>query len=151
MAIVRAATEEDIPRILELYGQLTITTSPAETKQSPSPDDYRKIFARICQLPEYELLVAEEQGKVIGTMVLMIVPNLSHNALPWALIENMVIDASHRRGGTGRLLMDCAVKRAKEVRCYKIQLASTNSRKEAHAFYRSMGFKALAKGFRLYL
>ncbi|MDP6126933.1 MAG: GNAT family N-acetyltransferase [Dehalococcoidales bacterium] len=81
----------------------------------------------------------------------MVVPNLSNNALPWALIENMVVDAAFRRGGAGRQLTDYAVKRAEEARCYKIQLASTNSRKEAHAFHRSMEFKASAKGFRLYL
>lgn len=151
MAIVREAAEADIPRIIELYDQLTISKPAAELKRNPSPEDYREAFARIRQQPGHELLVVEEGGEVSGTMVFLIVPNLSHNGLPWALLENMVVDEKGRRGGTGRLLIDYALKRARETGCYKIQLASTNSRKEAHAFYRSMGFKASARGFRLYL
>ena len=69
MAIVRLATEGDIPRILKLYGQLTITTSTTERQRIPSPEDYRETFTRISQLPGHELLVAEEKSKVIDTMV----------------------------------------------------------------------------------
>lgn len=151
MATVRKAAEADIPRIIELYGQLTISKPAAELKRQASPDDYREVFARIGEQPGHELVVVEEGGEVSGTMVFLIVPNLSHKALPWALIENMVIDQKLRRGGTGKLLIDYALKRAREAGCYKIQLLSSNPRKEAHAFYRSMGFKASARGFRLYL
>ena len=150
MAIVRVATEEDVTCILELYRQLAITTSQAELHQSPSPDDYRRVFAEICALPGHELLVVEYQGEVAGTVVLLIVPNLSHGALPWALVENLVIDTRYRRRGLGRLLMDYAVARAKEARCYKIVLSSDKRRPEAHRFYRSLGFEASAHGFRLY-
>ena len=149
MAIVRVATEEDVTCILELYRQLAITTSQAELHQSPSPDDYRRVFAEICALPGHELLVVEYQDEVAGTVVL-IVPNLSHGALPWALVENLVIDTRYRRRGLGRLLMDYAVARAKEAQCYKIVLSSDKRRPEAHRFYRSLGFKASAHGFRLY-
>ena len=148
---VRLATEADIPRIIELYGQLTITTTPAELARTPSRDDYHQVFARICEQPGHEQLVAEEGDKVTGSMVFLIVPNLSHNGMPWALIENMVVDKNRRREGIGRLLIEYALKRAKETGCYKIQLESSKSRKEAHAFYRSMGFEASGLGFRLYL
>ena len=60
MAIVRAATESDIPRILELYRQLTITTAPVELDQKPSLQDYKRVFARISAVPGLELLVSEE-------------------------------------------------------------------------------------------
>ena len=151
MAKVRLATEADIPRIIELYRQLTITTSDAEKRQSPSADDYKNVFDQINQQEGHSLLVAEEDGQVTGTMVFLVVPSLSHNGLPWAVIENMVVEENKRRSGAGRLLVEYALKLAGKAGCYKIQLASTNSRKEAHTFYRSMGFIARAKGFRLYL
>ena len=151
MATVREATEADIPRIVELYDQLTISKPNAEQGCSPSPEDYREIYARIQQQPGHELVVVEDRGKVTGTMVFVIIPNLSHKGLPWAVIENMVVEENSRRGGIGRAMIDYALKRAEETGCYKIQLSSTNSRKEAHDFYRSMGFIAKAKGFRLYL
>ena len=53
MVTIRAATEEDIPRILKLYRQLAITTSQIELSRSPSPDEYRRIFSEICSAPEW--------------------------------------------------------------------------------------------------
>jgi predicted N-acetyltransferase YhbS len=150
MAIVRAATKNDIPRILELYRQLSITTAPTELDRKPSLEDYRRVFARISAVPGLELLVAEEEGEIAGSVVLFIAPNLSHGGLPWALVENVIVDQKYRRQGIGKLLMDYAIARAKEAGCYRIGLSSDKKRREAHQFYRALGFKASAHGFRLY-
>ncbi|MFC2012499.1 GNAT family N-acetyltransferase [Chloroflexota bacterium] len=148
MSVIRPARESDIPRILELYRQLSLS---AELEQEPSLDNYRQVFNEISAFSRYELVVAEEQGEVIGTLVLLIVPNLSHNALPWAIVENMAVDERRRRQGTGKLLMDYAIARAREASCYKIQLLSNKKRDEAHQFYRTLGFEASAHGLRFYL
>jgi len=150
VAIIRAATEEDIPRILELYRELAITTSEAERGLAPSQDDYQRVFAEISTMPGHELLVAEEKGEVVGSVVLLIVSNLSHGALPWALVENLVVDQRYRRQGLGRLLMEYAIARSKKAGCYKLVLNSNKERREAHRFYSSLGFKASAHGFRFY-
>jgi predicted N-acetyltransferase YhbS len=151
MATIRVATEEDIPRILELYGDLVISTAPGELNRKPGADDYRRAFAKIRAATGQELLVAEEEGKVIGTMMLIIVPNLSHGGLPWAGVENVMVDSDYRRQGIGRLLMDYVLAQAKKAGCYKIQLISDKSRKEAHKFYKALGYKASGHGFRMYL
>jgi predicted N-acetyltransferase YhbS len=150
VAIVRVATEEDISRILELYREMVITTSEAERGRAPSQDDYRRVFDEISAMPGHELLVAEEQGEVVGSVVLLIVPNLSHEALPWAVVENLVVDQRYQGKGLGRILMEYAIARAKEAGCYKIGLSSNKRRREAHRFYSSLGFKASSQGFRLY-
>jgi predicted N-acetyltransferase YhbS len=150
MAIIRAATEADIPRILELYEELVITTSEAEKNRNPSLDDSRKVYAQIQAMPGHELLVAEDEGEVIGSVVLLTVPNLSHNASPWAIIENVIVTQEHRRQGVGRQLMEYAVARAQKTGCYVIELSSNRTRHEAHRFYESLGFEASAHGFRLY-
>ena len=152
MATIRPATEDDIPRILELYEeQLAIGATETEMQRNPSSDDYLQAFSMINALPGCELVVAEEDGEVIGTTMLMIVPNLSHKALPWAVVENVVVDSDYRRKGIGRLLMDYCAAQAKKAGCYKVQLLSNKSRNEAHQFYLSLGYKASAEGFRLYL
>jgi L-amino acid N-acyltransferase YncA len=150
MAIIRAATEEDIPRILELYDELVTSSVPAETDRTPSLDDYRRIYEQASIMPGHELIVAEEEGEVIGTMVLITVPNLSHHGLPWAIVENVVTDRRFQRHGIGRSMMEYAIDRAREAGCYKLQLASSKTRHEAHRFYESLGFEASAHGFRLY-
>jgi len=150
MANVRLATEEDIPRILELYHELTIPLSQAEMSQSPSPDDVHAVFAEICADPRHELFVAEDQGDVVGTVVLLIVPNLSHSATPWALVENLVVGEKYRRRGFGKMLLEHVIARARERGCHRIELCSDKRREEAHQLYSSVGFEASAYGFRIH-
>jgi GNAT superfamily N-acetyltransferase len=145
MATVRQATEADIPRILELYE--TLTGEPHKLARHET----QPLFNEIKAMPGHELLVAEEDGAVVGSMVLLIVPNFSHGALPWAIVENLVVDDGRRRQGIGRALMDYARERAREAGCYKIQLLSNTKRNEAHRFYKKLGFKTSADGFRMYL
>jgi GNAT superfamily N-acetyltransferase len=144
MIIVREAIDGDIPRILELYEELT------EEKIDVSEDKIHRVFDEIAAIPNQELMVAEKDNLVVGTLFLQIVPNLSHNAHPWGILENMVVDVRYRRQGIGRLLIDHALLRCREAGCYKLQLLSHKSRTPAHEFYRSMGFDESALGFRIY-
>jgi len=150
MVTIRTAKEEDIPRILELYRQLAFTPPPPSSPQ-PSVEEYRWAFAEMSAVPGYRLLVAEEDGEIFGTTVLAILPGIAHGVSPFAVVEYVVVDEKCRRKGIGRLLMDDIVARAKEAGCYKIMLTSDKRRKEAHEFYKSLGFEASAHGFRLYL
>jgi GNAT superfamily N-acetyltransferase len=151
MATIRPAVEADVPSILELYDQLAVGASDGKSHLKPALEDCAQVFAQIDAMPGHELLVAEEDGRVIGTTVLIIVPNLTHGALPWAIIENMVVDEPLQRRGVGRQMMEYAINRARQAGCYKIQLLSSNFRSEAHRFYQSVGFAASAHGFRMYL
>jgi len=147
---IRLAEERDVPRIVELYRELTITTSEVEHSHSPSLADYEQVFAEIYADPRQELLVVEEQGEVVGTIVLLVIPNLSHNATPWAFLENLIVTEKHRRRGLGRMLLEHAVAHAKQSSCHMVELCSDVRRKEAHILYDSMGFEAQAHCFRLY-
>ncbi|MFC2045836.1 GNAT family N-acetyltransferase, partial [Chloroflexota bacterium] len=91
MPIIRAATEDDIPHILKLYRQLAMDKTPSGLSDIHNIDEYRQAFTKIQKFTGYQLLIAEDQGEILGTMVLLIVPNLSHHASPWAVIENMVV------------------------------------------------------------
>ena len=135
---------EDLPEILELYGQLT------GEKPELALDTAEEIFDEITVLPDHVFLVAAKEGQVLGTLYLQIVPNLSHGGRPWGIVENMVVDRDQRRQGIGRLMMDYALKRCHETGCYKVQLLSNRKRREAHEFYRALGFEDSAAGFRLY-
>lgn len=95
--------------------------------------------------------VAELDGEVVGTVDVLIAPNLTHHAQPWALVENVVVDERARRRGAGRELMLRAIELAREAGCYKVNLISGNNRGPAHAFYRSLGFEAIGHGFKTYL
>jgi N-acetylglutamate synthase-like GNAT family acetyltransferase len=152
MPQVRKATENDIPGILELYLQLSLDeTEVVKRAKEQASENHRQAFALIENLPGCELIIAEERGKLIGTAMLMIVPTLAHNGSPWTQVEMVVVDREYRRTGVGRLLMDYIREKAEEAGCYKIQLSSNKVREDAHKFYQSIGYGAVAEGFRLYL
>jgi ribosomal protein S18 acetylase RimI-like enzyme len=109
------------------------------------------LFDAIAAQPGRELLVSEVDGRVVGTVDVLIVPNLTHGGTPWGAVENVVVDQESRGVGVGRSLMDEAVRRCVDAGCYKVQLLSNKRRTQAHEFYRSIGFEAVAEGFRRYL
>ena len=148
MAIIRTATEKDIPRILELYQQLSLKPG---SYQKAAVDKCRRVFADISATPGYSLLLAEEDGEIIGTTVLVILPGMAHGTSPFAVVEYVVVDEKWRSRGIGKLLMEYVIARSREVGCYKIMLTSDKRRKRAHKFYKSLGFETSAHGFRLYL
>ncbi|UCC16481.1 MAG: GNAT family N-acetyltransferase [Dehalococcoidales bacterium] len=151
MPIIRTATENDLPRILELYQQLSIPPLDKCDEQDPVLDSHKQAFADINALPGCEVIVAEEDGKVIGTSMLTIVPNLTHGGKPWIIVENVVVDKKYRRIGAGKLLMEYIRIKAMETGCYQIQLMSDKRRsEEAHKFYSAIGYNATAEGFRMY-
>jgi predicted N-acetyltransferase YhbS len=147
---IRLAEKRDVLRLMELYRELTITTSKVKHSRSPSLPDHEQVFAEICSDPRQRVLVAEQQGEVVGTIVLLVIPNLSHNATPWAFLENLIVTQRHRRRGLGRMLLKHAVGLAKKSGCHMVELCSDVRRKEAHILYNSTGFEAQAHCFRLY-
>jgi len=150
MTTIRLATEKDIPRIVELYNELAIATTRVEQASNPSAEDYRRVFREICADPRHELFMAEDGGKIVGTVILIIVPNLSHGATPWALVENLVVTGGHRRRGTGKMLLEHVIARAREKGCHRIELCSDKRRENAHRLYHSVGFEQSAYGFRIW-
>ena len=148
MPIIRRAMEKDIPRILELYRQLSLEP---EKYKSSQVSDCLKVFREMSQYPGYTLLVAEDNGQVVGTTVLAVLPGFAHGTSPFAVVEYVVVDEKFRSKGIGRLLMESVISLAKEAGCYKIMLTSDLRRESAHKFYQSVGFQASAHGFRLYL
>ena len=146
--VVRDAAADDLSDLLRLCQQL------AQDRGSALPvgaDDATPLLAAIATQPGRHLLVAEVGGKIVGTADLLMVPNLTHSGAPWAVVENVVVDKEVRRRGVGRALIDDLIRRCATAGCYKVQLLSNKSRTDAHEFYRSVGFEAVAEGFRMYL
>lgn len=97
------------------------------------------------------VLVAEKAGAVIGTLTLIIVPNLGHHGQPWAAVTNVAVAEAERGQGTGTRLLTEAGRLAREADCYKIVLSSNLVRSDAHEFYRRLGWKQTHIGFSLEL
>jgi len=146
--IIRDATEADLPRLVELLAQLSLD-EPREVLATPLADSYRTAFEEIEADPRQRLLVLDDNGRLIGSLVLVIVPNLSHQGTPYAFVENVIVDATERGAGHGQLLMRRAVELARGAGCYKLTLTSNKQRGDAHRFYTRLGFRASHEGFRI--
>jgi ribosomal protein S18 acetylase RimI-like enzyme len=142
---VRPASQADVPALLNLYAEL----HPADLP--PSAQTALDVWRAIEAQSGRTILVAQFAGTVVGTVDCAVLPNFTRGGRPFMLIENVVVTARCRRSGVGSVLLEAAVSLARQACCYKIQLLSRVERHAAHAFYNSLGFQAVAQGYRLYL
>jgi ribosomal protein S18 acetylase RimI-like enzyme len=142
---VRAASQADVPALLDLYAELHPADLPPAAQTAL--DVWRAIEAQ----PGRTVLVAQAGATVVGTVDCTVLANLTRGARPFMLVENVVVSAGYRRAGIGSALLEAAEHLARQAGCYKVQLLSRAGRDAAHAFYESHGFRAVAQGYRLYL
>lgn len=148
--IIRAAIRSDLGAILRLLRELGDPTHTQSAYVRMSSAAVRA-WTRMENDPDRTILVAERRGQIIGTLDLLVVANLTHDAQPWAAVDNLVVDPQTRRRGIGRALMEDALDRSVRAGCYKVELLAHETRHAAHEFYRSLGFDESAEGFRRYL
>src|SRR5690606_6911587 len=98
-----------------------------------------------------ELVVAEVDGEVAGTLQLTFIPYLTAQGGKRALVEAVFVDERVRGQGVGRKLMQWAIARAREKGCHMVQLTTNKQRPEAHRFYESLGLVGPHYGMKLLL
>jgi len=86
------------------------------------------------------LLGAEIGGCLASSCTVAIVPNLTHAARPFGIIENVVTRSDYRRQGLGHAVLAAALEVAWAADCYKVMLATGSQRPETLRFYESAGF-----------
>ena len=147
---VRAATRDDVPRIVQLLADDVLGQS-RERFETPLPDVYYDAFDAISRDPNNELVVAVLDGSIAGVLQLTFIPYLTHQGGWRALIEGVRIASETRGKGIGRELIQWAIDRAVERRCRIIQLTTDKTRQDALRFYESLGFQATHEGMKLRL
>ncbi|MGK4580795.1 N-acetyltransferase family protein [Kitasatospora sp. HPMI-4] len=145
---IRPAALTDVPAIVAL-----LTDDPlGATRESPDdPALYQDAFVRVSADPNQHLIVAERDGRVIGTLQLSVIPGLSRRGATRTVIESVRIHTTERGGGLGTELIRWAVDRSRELGADLVQLTSDATRTDAHRFYERLGFVASHVGFKLAL
>ena len=137
---LRELNENDLESLIKLYEQLDGANGDF------TAEDARKIWkAEIEGNRKIKYFGAVENGKVISTCYCLIIPNLTRLGSSIAFVENVVTDLEYRGQGLGRKVMEKAIDFARKNNCYKVILQSASFRKEAHQFYKNLGFDGESK------
>ena len=147
--ICRSALRADVPAILELLDDDEISRSRVVPEASDA--DFWKAFEAIDADPRNELIVADDEGEIVGTCQLTFTPSLSRRATERMTIEAVRVRADRRSAGVGRAMMLWALDIARERGCGLVQLTTDKRRTEAQRFYASLGFTATHVGMKLQL
>ena len=137
--LVREAKSQDFDALMRLYRQLH-ADDPILSDGSD-----REVFARIQRSDNLHLFLLEADGRIHSTCYLNIIPNITRSARPFAIIENVVTDASQRGRGFGTRVVRHALDFAWSQGCYKAMLQTASKEESTHAFYRACGFSANEK------
>jgi len=102
--------------------------------------DVMGVWHRILSTPDHHVLVAEEDGNVVSTCVVVIIPNLTHDQRPYAFIENVATDPDYRNRGFGTAVLTRAKEIAIANNCFKIMLMTGSKRDSVLNFYEHAGY-----------
>ena len=146
----RQATREDLPEIVRMLAD-DFLGAQRERYENPLPESYFKAFEEIDADKNNELIVAEMNGAVVGTLQITFTPSISFQGGKRATVESVRVDAQFRGQGIGRELMLFAINRARAENCVSMQLTTNADRRDAHRFYENLGFKKSHLGMKLSL
>lgn len=147
---LREATRRDVASIVSLLAQDELGRQ-RESAGEPLPDSYWAAFDAINDDPDNLLVVAENEGVIVGTLQVTFLPYLTFRGSWRAQVEAVRVKADRRGQQVGRQLMQWAIDRAEDHGCHLVQLTTNKERTDAHRFYESLGFEATHEGMKLYL
>ena len=137
--ITREATESDIGCLADLVTQLGY----------PSSFETMKIrFGLIQQHPDYQTILAEYNGKVVGMIGLSKSYYYEMDGF-YVRILALIVDSNYRNQGIGKKLIDDAEKWARTIGASGISLNTGNrpERLATHRFYKNRGYNEKSIGF----
>lgn len=107
-------------KYIQLLGQLT-------TVGEVTREQFDKQLAAMLFSDDHHVIVVEdpEKGVIVGTASLLIEHKFIHSCGMVGHIEDVVVDASCRGMGLGRILVDTLIEMAMQRGCYKVVLDCT--------------------------
>jgi GNAT superfamily N-acetyltransferase len=146
--IFREAVQADLPALVALLADDVL----GKARDVAVVDDaYEQAFADIDADPRNHLVVAEDNGDVVGFLQITYIPGLGRHGTERALIEAVRVRSDRRGQGLGARLMTWTIEQARQRGCGLVQLTTDKSRVDAHRFYARLGFVASHEGMKLTL
>ncbi len=133
--IVREATLEDAQALNALAREL----AEALGDRRPESGAVRARLSELLEEPRARVLVAEDEGGVVGAASLWVKPDLAHGDKV-VEVPMLVVSGKARRRGVGKLLVGEILSIVAAENASLIELIATRHNDAARAFYRALGF-----------
>jgi GNAT superfamily N-acetyltransferase len=146
---LRRAARSDVADIVRLLIAGEIDGQAFDTLDPDVMPAYVAAFDAIDGDPGEELLVAEIEGRVVGTIQITYCQTLVHRGRMRATLESVHVSPDLRGQGVGATMVMQSIARAKARGAGVVQLTSNKLRRDAHRFYERLGFKRSHEGFKL--
>lgn len=137
--MVREINEYELNELLELYLHLHEESLPDMT------ENLKNTWAEIIGDKNHHIIVNEDDGKIVSSCVCVIIPNLTRNVRPYAVIENVVTHSDFRKKGYATECLNYAKELAEKENCYKMFLVSGAKKAETLKFYENAGYNRTDK------
>jgi PhnO protein len=113
-------------------------------------DIFSRIYTEYLEAPLTLIFVAtQEEGEIIGFISCKGQSLLHHEGLVFE-IQELVVTATHQGKGLGRKLVAALKPDLEKLGAISLEVTSNKRRKEAHAFYQSVGFLNSHEKFTIY-
>lgn len=134
--MVREIKENELNELLNLYLYLHEKFVPEMTEQ------LKNTWETIMKDKNHHIIVNEVGNKIVSSCVCVIIPNLTRNVRPYALIENVVTREDYRGKGYATECLNYAKKIAVKENCYKLMLLTGSKKESTLNFYRKAGYNS---------
>ena len=145
--IIRHIYTDELADLLDLYALL----HPEDSRLDPDSERIGLLWQSIQFNPYLRYYVVEIAGKIVSTCTLAIIPNLTRDARPYGIIENVFTRPDFYKQGIATALLKKTLAEAGAADCYKVMLLTGSKKEETLRFYEKVGFRRGAKtGFIAY-
>jgi GNAT superfamily N-acetyltransferase len=136
---IRSATTGDIPRMVELLGDLF----SIESDFAPDKESQARGLAMLVNEPSgmSQALVAVHDGTAVGMTTVQMLISTSEGGCV-GLVEDVIIDRQFRGRGIGTLLLEHIAEWGKSRNLKRLQLLADRKNDDALAFYAKRGWSS---------
>lgn len=143
---IRRARAADLPAVSRLAAELVRLhhryDPPRFLLIEPVEDGYQWFFSKEIKRRGAVILVAEDAGRIVGYAYgTMEGRNWNDLLDACGKLNDLYVDATARRHGTGRALVTAMFAELRQKGAPRVVLLSAWKNPEAHAFFESLGFR----------
>lgn len=105
-----------------------------------NPVKWYSTLRKMLASPEWTFLLAEDNGRKMGLLILLVLPSLYHGGYYGAITE-LIVNKAFQGKGTAAQLVEEAKRIAKAGGCVEMDVSVEVQNEKAIGFYQKLGFK----------